>query len=158
MQCKQLSSKFELWLLCPFSDGNYYNTNASLSIYICVCVCVCMYMNVYINLYICISVLYIYIYISTPTHTCTRIGWKVHWMMKILSWNVTKWSLFFHIVLLVINTLFPSVLQRLDLISKKIIHSRHDILNCHLSNAPSKHSIQIWQKLFIHSLLAVSNI
>ena len=57
------------------------------------------------------NLIYIYIYI--------RVGWKVHWLTKILSWNVTKWGLFFNIVFLVFHTLFTSVLQCLDPISQK---------------------------------------
>ena len=38
-----------------------------------------------------IHTIYIYIYI--------RVGWKVHRLIKILSWNVIKWSLFFKILL-----------------------------------------------------------
>ena len=37
--------------------------------------------------------IYIYIYICV----CTRVGRKVYRLTKILSWNVTKWALFFNI-------------------------------------------------------------
>ena len=64
---------------------------------LCVCVCVCVYIYIYI-----------YIYIHTHTHTQpTRVGWKVYRLTKILSWNVTKWGLFFNIVSFVVHTLVP---------------------------------------------------
>ena len=53
---------------------------------------------------------------------CTNLGWKIHRLTKIISWNVTKWSLFFNIVppfLLVVCALFPFVLQCLDPIGQK---------------------------------------
>ena len=51
------------------------------------------------------TLIYIYIYIYT------RIRWKVHGLTKILSWNVTKWGLFFNIVPVGVHTLLPSALQ-----------------------------------------------
>ena len=48
-----------------------------------------------------------------------RVGGKVHWLTKILSWNVTKRNLFFKIDLLAVCTLLQLVLQCLDPIGKK---------------------------------------
>ena len=38
-------------------------------------------------------------------------SWKVHRLTTILSWNVTKWSLFFNTVPHEVHTLLPLVLQ-----------------------------------------------
>ena len=49
---------------------------------------------------------------------CTSISWKVHKLTKILLWNVTKWGLFFILVLLVVHTfsisdaVFGSIVQK----------------------------------------------
>ena len=59
------------------------------------------------------SISYIYMYIHTHTQWSAEkfIGW--------LSWNVTKWCLFFNIVPFAVHTLLPSVLQYLDPIDQK---------------------------------------
>ena len=44
---------------------------------------------------------------------------KVHWLTKMLSWNVTKWGLFFNFVSLMVHTLLPLVLQCCDHIGQE---------------------------------------
>ena len=70
--------------------------------------------------------IYIYIYI----YIYIRVGWKVHRLTKMLSWNVTKWHLSLNRVLLAVHTLLQLVLQCLDPISQKVIISRYDIIIC----------------------------
>ena len=57
--------------------------------------------------------------LKRPAYPTTRIGWKVHGLTKILSWNVTKRGLSFHIILQVVHTLLPSTLQCLDPIDQR---------------------------------------
>ena len=71
--------------------------------------------------------IYIYIY---------DVGWKVHRLTKILSWNVTSWGLFFNVIPLAIYIRLPSVLQCLDPIGwkshqqKNIIWTFQPIIGC----------------------------
>ena len=48
-----------------------------------------------------------------------NLGWKVHRLTKILSWDMTKWGLFLNIVPQAVCTLLSSVLQCLDPIGQK---------------------------------------
>ena len=57
----------------------------------------------------------------------TRVNWKVHKLTKILSWNMTKWGLFFNIVPLAVHTLFSLVLLWSHW-SKNVINNKYDIL------------------------------
>ena len=56
---------------------------------------------------------------SNSRYIHTKIGGKVHRLTKTLSWNMTKWGLFFYIVFLAVHTVVPSVLLCLDPIGKK---------------------------------------
>ena len=79
----------------------------------CVCVCVCVCVNmVYVSDFI-------LFYFSMFVCIYRWVGWKVLWLIKIFLWNVTKWGLFFKIVLLGGHTFLQSVLQCLDSIIKK---------------------------------------
>ena len=62
-----------------------------------------------------------------PNEIYSRVGWKVLWLTKILSWNVTKWVLFSNVNPLVVYVLLPSVLQCVHLIVKKSWNSRYDV-------------------------------
>ena len=54
---------------------------------------------------------------------CAMVGWKVPKLTKILSLNTTKWSLFFNIVILVVDKLLQGVLPCLDPMGQKVIDS-----------------------------------
>ena len=58
-------------------------------------------------------------FIYKHIHTHTKVSSKEHKQVKIFAWNVTKWSLFFNIVLLAVHTLLPSEFQCLDPIGLK---------------------------------------
>ena len=68
---------------------------------------------------------------SCVNYNFMKFGWIVHRLIKILSWNVIKWDLFFIIVLLVVNTLLLLVLQRLDSVGQK---SYQQQISCHQMN------------------------
>ena len=89
----------------------------------------------------------------------TRVGWKVHRLTKILSWNVIK-CLFFNIVPFVVHRLLPSVWQWLDPISKKKLSTADMTLDYELFRPPSyiyiyihtqKIEMQLWICISIKS-------
>ena len=55
-----------------------------------------------------------------------RVGWKVHSLTNILSWNVTKWGLFFNIVLL--HTFSIDIVVHGSHSSKNSLHRIYDVI------------------------------
>ena len=55
-------------------------------------------------------------------YVCTRVGWKVHRVSKILSWNITKWDLFFSISSLRVHTYFSYFFRALISLSKDVFN------------------------------------
>ena len=76
------------------------------------------------------------LFISTIFLKFINVSWKVEWLTKIISWNVTKWDLFFNLVL---YTLFPSVLQCLDPIDQKVHMMTTYLLLMSFLSVRSKH-------------------
>lgn len=78
--------------------------------------------------------------------TCTRSGKTVYRLIKILSWNVIKWGLFFDNITLVLHTLLLSGLHCLNTIGEESFillvnkSSTTDILN---SSTGYAHSIYL---------------
>ena len=68
---------------------------------------------VYIYIYIYIYIIYISYYIYK------RVDWKVLRLIKVFSWNVIKWELFFNIVNLAVPKILSSVLKFFDPIDQK---------------------------------------
>ena len=61
----------------------------------------------------------------------TRISCKADRLTKIISWNIYKQVLFFNII---VCTFHPLVLQYLDPIGKKFIHSRYEFFSPNLKS------------------------
>ena len=77
-----------------------------------------------------------------------RVGWKVHRLAKILSWNVTKWGLFS-------NTFILSVLHCLNPIDQKshqqqIWYHHMDFSAYDLSSPPSFLSLSLSIYIYIY--------
>ena len=60
-------------------------------------------------------------------HKITRVGWKVHWLIKILSYNETKWDLFSDIVPFKVHFFHLCFRTWIPLV-KKVINSPYNVI------------------------------
>ena len=101
-------------------------------------VCISLFLSIYqlrkINIYLSIY-LSIYLFLSVHFDLSTEFRSKVNRLTKMLSWNVTKWGLFFNIILLVDQALMPNKFHQQQIWCHHIKFSASELLSLtsHLS-------------------------